>query len=132
MTAGTPPLPEGSLLIKPLFHGSSSTNPHLISDSPLGFQISFSGVGLWGKGIYFAVNAAYSHDYAYRVSEDEYCMFMAKVFVGNSKKLARNDSISSPPPGYHSVNGVTRNTKVYILYEDCLAYPSYLITYKLC
>ena len=132
-------LSEGSLLIKPLFHGSSKTNPKLIIENSIGFKVEYSREGVWGRGIYFAVNAAYSHvDYSYVVSEErrEYSMFLAKVFVGNSNKLKPDSKIKSPPPGFHTVNGILPGsgrrpgTKVYILYEDGLAYPSYLIDYR--
>ena len=132
-------LSEGSLLVKPLFHGSSKTHPSRIIEDPIGFKVEYSRVGLWGRGLYFAANAAYSHvGYSYSASEErhEYSMFLAKVFVGNSKKLDKNSDIQSPPPGYHSVNGLIQTaatrpgTKVYILYEDGLAYPSYLIDYR--
>ena len=130
-------LSEGSLLIKPLFHGSSRTDPGKIIQNSIGFKVEYSRGGLWGRGLYFAANAAYSHAYSYSVSEErhEYSMFLAKVFVGNSKKLTQDSTIQSPPPGYHTVNGVipaskiTPGTKAYILYEDGLAYPSYLINY---
>ena len=31
---------------------------------------------------------------------------------------------------YHSVNGVTGGTTVYITYDNNLAYPAYVITYR--
>jgi hypothetical protein len=48
-----------------LFHGTRSCNPYEIIESEEGFDMRFSNEGLWGKGVYFAENASYSHNYAH-------------------------------------------------------------------
>ena len=120
-----------TLLIKPLFHGSSKTDPEVIMRDDVGFKTGKSNHGMWGRGIYFAVNASYSDGYAYidKVNKGR-SIFLSNVFVGNPKFEDENREITQPPKGYHSVTGITKGTTVYILYEDGLAYPGYLINYK--
>ena len=130
---GTPDFKENTLLIKPLFHGSSDTHPDVIIRDSVGFSIEYAREGMWGRGIYFAQNAKYSHGYAHKDNDTgELSMFLSKVFVGNAKFEQRNKHLTGPPPGYHSITGIhPAGTKVYILYENGLAYPGYLIKYRL-
>ena len=49
-----------------LWHGTSSTPPDTVINS--GFNINYSNDGMWGKAIYFAVNANYScPSYSFKV-----------------------------------------------------------------
>lgn len=123
---------QNTLLIKPLFHGSSRTDPEIIMQDQVGFRTEKSSCGMWGYGIYFAVNASYSDsNYAYHDEVNKYrSIFLSNVFVGNPKFETNNRKITHPPEGYHSVTGITGGTTVYILYEDGLAYPGYVINYK--
>ena len=121
---------ENCLMIKPLFHGTKATHPHQIYEHPVGFSTEFSRAGMWGKGLYFAVNASYSHNYAFNLGNGELCMFLAQVFVGYSEVRKADSSITAPKPQFHSVQGVTNGSQIHILYENGLAYPSYLITYS--
>ena len=41
-----------------LWHGSGKTSPYEIISK--GFNINYANNGMWGKGIYFALNANYS------------------------------------------------------------------------
>ena len=50
---------------KLLFHGTSGTDPKLVYDSEEGLDMRFSNDGMWGRGIYFAVNSSYSNSYAF-------------------------------------------------------------------
>jgi hypothetical protein len=44
-----------------LWHGTSTLNPEEIyKKDGHGFSLNFGNGGLWGQGIYFAVNAFYS------------------------------------------------------------------------
>ena len=52
-------------LVKHLFHGSSRTDPKLIYESEDGLDIRFSNPGMFGTGVYFANNSAYSNTYAF-------------------------------------------------------------------
>ena len=124
---------ESSLQIKPLFHGTSDTDPDVIIEDPSGFDIKHSNRGMWGKGLYFAANASYSDEgYAHKSEGGTRSLFLAKVFVGNAKSMEAHNRIKGPPKGYHSVTGIhPGGTQVYILYENGLAYPGYLIRYTI-
>lgn len=115
-------------IMKRLFHGTRGTDPTQIMKSDEGFDMRFSNAGLWGTGIYFAENAKYSHEYAYQDYKDTAIgikqMFLAKVLIGDSISLVQNRSLKYPPyiegqeERYDSVNGITKDTKVYIVYDN--------------
>ena len=48
-----------------LWHGTRGTDPKLIYDGEVGFDIRFSAAGMWGIAIYFAKNASYSLGYSW-------------------------------------------------------------------
>ena len=51
-----------------LWHGTSSTNPKMIYESQEGFDMRYGNPDcMWGKAVYFAVNASYSYNYSYNV-----------------------------------------------------------------
>lgn len=131
---------EGRVVaLRMLFHGTSKVTPQAIIDSTAGFDPRWSQEGMWGLGAYFAVNASYSHGYAHWVNGDQNTrqMFCAMVIVGDSIELQPNRAIRLPPakpgqPGKHydSIKGQTGGSEVFILYGLNLAYPSFLITYR--
>jgi len=57
-------------LMRLLFHGTRETNPEIIYKGEEGFDFRFSKEGMFGKGIYFAEDPAYSHNYAYKVTAE--------------------------------------------------------------
>jgi hypothetical protein len=128
----------GSTRVERLFHGTSSTDPSKICDSQYGFQMQFSNNGMWGRGTYFAVNASYSNDYAFKQGSGVRQMLLCDVLVGDSKRVMPNDRTLSLPPfkdgstteRHDSVNGETRGSDVFIVYENGRAFPHYVITYK--
>ncbi|KAJ3431968.1 poly [adp-ribose] polymerase [Anaeramoeba flamelloides] len=120
-----------------------------IHSEDTGFDMRISKKGMWGKGIYFAVNASYSNHYAHKKTKSSSFFqkvtkqfFLAKVLVGDSITMAHTDSLVRPPIKntsqvlqnqiilHDSVNGVTKGSKVYIIYQNDQAYPYYLITYR--
>lgn len=128
-----------------LFHGTSNTEPALIYEGEEGFDMRHSRKGLWGRGIYFAKDAAYSaRSYAYGDGNTKQ-IFLARVITGFSKEMDADRSLRMPPvmdeedcasynvkfkgQRYDSVNGVTGDTPVYIIYNNNRAYPFYLITF---
>ena len=121
---------EQCLMIKPLFHGTKTTHPRSIYEHRVGFSMDYSNVGMWGKGLYFAVNSSYSDRFAHSLGNGEFCMFLAQVFVGYSEVRKSDNSIVGPNGRFHSVQGCTGGSQVHILYQNGLAYPSYLITYS--
>ena len=127
---------------KLLFHGTRDTDPKEIYKADFSFDMRFSRQGLWGRGNYFAVNASYSDTYAYSVhGTDKKKLLVAFVLTGLSYYSDQDSSLTMPPyrseqddPSgirrrYHSVNGVTGGSTVYITYDNNLAYPAYVITY---
>ena len=128
---------------KLLFHGTRDTDPKEIYKGDSSFDVKFSRQGLWGTGNYFAVNASYSDTYAHSVrGTDKKKLLVAFVLTGLSYYSEQDSSLKMPPyrseqddPSgirrrYHSVNGVTGGNTVYITYDNSLAYPAYVITYR--
>jgi len=53
--------------VKLLWHGTGNTDPKIIYEGEDGLDMRHGGEGcLWGKAVYFAVNASYSVSYSYR------------------------------------------------------------------
>jgi len=127
--------------VKLLFHGTSKTDPNMIYNGEKGFMMQFAAEGMWGKGTYFAEKAAYSHSYAF-ANQNIKQMFLAEVILGDSYTCASDRSLRVPPEKkarksalglqverYDSVSGETGGSKVYIVYDNNKAYPTYLISY---
>ncbi|CAM4972324.1 unnamed protein product [Rotaria socialis] len=124
-----------------LFHGTRAAPPKEIYNGEYGFDMTFCTSGLWGLGTYFAMNASYScQSYSYQLPNGKRQVFLAQVLTGdvfdykgkNDQTLRRppkkNESISDIR--YNSVAGETGGSKVYIVYENRVAYPTFLITYS--
>ena len=104
----------------------------------------FSNTGLWGRGNYFAINASYSDIYAFKIGSAVPCKQMLAAWVLTGHSFNSEPKYFTHPPyrnsddategsvrrRYDSVNGTTRGSKVYITYDNTLAYPAYLITYE--
>ena len=132
---------DGILNEELLFHGTRRNNPELIYKGSDGFDMRLSNNGMWGKGNYFAVNASYSNSYAFcSASAVMPCKKMLAAWVLTGKSFySQPHSFCHPPEmgdasqgvqrKYDSVNGQTHGSKVFITYENSLAYPGYLITY---
>jgi hypothetical protein len=52
-------------MIRVLWHGTRMTPPDQIALSENGLNINYANTGVYGNGIYFADNAAYSQNYAH-------------------------------------------------------------------
>jgi len=128
-----------------LFHGTKNTEPTLIYNGEKGFMMQFAAEGYWGRGTYFAEKACYSHHYSSIPKNDpnNRQMFLAEVIVGDAKFMKPDRSLVVPPEKpkkeassglaverYDSVTGVTGGSRVWIVYDNNKAYPTYLITYK--
>lgn len=124
--------------MKKLFHGTKSENISKINAQ--GFNRSFGGKNatVYGRGVYFAVNALYS-------SNDEYScpdpfnshkhMYLCYVLTGVSTPVEKDEKRPEPPPKrngsaelYDSVTDPDGN--MYVVFNDAQAYPAYLITFK--
>jgi len=128
---------------KRLFHGTRSTDPQIIIQN--GFDMRYSNSGMWGRGIYFAVNSSYSGTNYFSTTKDgKKQLFIASVLVGAPLECPSNNAIIHPPVNpkllekkiigkmsyYNSITGVTGGSQVFIVYSNYLAYPSYLVTYE--
>ncbi|CAF1528054.1 unnamed protein product [Adineta steineri] len=124
-----------------LFHGTRATLPSEIYNGECGFDLSYCTSGLWGLGTYFAMNASYScQSYSYGLTGGKRQVFLAQVLTGdvfdykdkNDPTLRRapkkNERISGGKR-YDSVLGETGGSKVYIVFENRVAYPTFLITF---
>ncbi|CAF0905999.1 unnamed protein product, partial [Brachionus calyciflorus] len=120
-----------------LFHGTNETSPYTIYDDLVGFDMRFSRKGMWGHGIYFAVNASYSKlGYSYKnKSEGTHSIFYARVALGDyTEQPSRPWCLPPLKPNsklrYDSIKGHTKGSDIFILYENGRAYPEYLITFS--
>ncbi|CAF2734466.1 unnamed protein product [Rotaria sp. Silwood2] len=110
---------------KRLYHGCGEKAANSIIEDC--FNRSFAGVNgtAYGVGVYFSSNAAYSHRFATPNSNQERCIFLARVLVG--KTTLGNSSIKTRPVGFDST---TDGNHIFVTYHDAQAYAEYLITYK--
>mmetsp|Transcript_24135 Transcript_24135/g.21200 ORF Transcript_24135/g.21200 Transcript_24135/m.21200 type:complete len:143 (+) Transcript_24135:1897-2325(+) len=121
-----------------LWHGTRNTHPKEIYEAfDEGFDLQYSNDGMWGRGLYFAVNASYSVSYSHTTGNTR-LMMLVKVMIGDEVKLQPTGSLRKPPlrnPNgnskvrYDSVTGFTAGSDVYILYAMRRAYPLYLVEY---
>lgn len=72
----------------------------MIYSSDEGLDMRFSREGMYGQGIYFANNALYSKDYAYKLPNlnNTFQMFLVFVLTGNQIQLDRQDKSLRMPP----------------------------------
>ena len=127
---------KGVVNEKELFHGTRSTDPVRIYDSEDGFDMRFSGNGLYGQGSYFAENSSYSDIFSFSRPSGEKQMFLAKVLTGDSANISPDSSLRMPPVKqssgglrYDSVTGISMQSRIYVIYNNDKSYPLYLITY---
>ncbi|XP_035682831.1 protein mono-ADP-ribosyltransferase PARP15-like [Branchiostoma floridae] len=122
-----------------LWHGTKKEVTDAISHN--GFNRSFSGgnVGMYGKGSYFALKAAYSTKDYYSAPDPttkHKKMFLCKVTTGEYTKgtpdLTKAPMRTDKPnlPFDSTVNDVN-NPTVFVVFHDAQAYPEYLITFKM-
>ncbi|TNV80547.1 hypothetical protein FGO68_gene7363 [Halteria grandinella] len=120
-----------------LFHGTLNTDPQLIYNSEDGLDLRFARDGLMGRGIYFAEDSAYSHDYSHYIQDlNLHQMFFAVVNIGRYKPYPHPDQTLKMPPllegsktrRYDSC--YSQGPKHFIIYDNSKQYPGYLITYR--
>lgn len=118
-----------------LFHGTDEqTVPKIVQQ---GFNRSFCGKNatLYGKGVYFARDAAYSSSTTYSRpnSRGIQHMFLCRVTVGEYCR-GRNGALAPEVRKGHQLYDTTvddtRNPSIYVTYHDAQAYPEYLIKFK--
>jgi len=125
-----------------LFHGTRSSCPSQICSSDNGFDLAFArSASMWGKGLYFAERADYSHAYSHMCPCGLNSIFVASVMLGKVVHQISNTTLCQPPQIlrnqqptgilYDSVCGFTSGSPIYVLYEHHRAYPEYIISYHI-
>ncbi|XP_043110250.1 LOW QUALITY PROTEIN: poly [ADP-ribose] polymerase tankyrase-2-like [Puntigrus tetrazona] len=129
-----------------LFHGSPFVNAIIHK----GFDERHAYIGgMFGAGIYFAVNSSKSNQYVYGIGggtgcplhKDRSCyacqrhLLFCRVTLGKSFLQFSAMKRAHSPPGHHSVTGRPSVNGLalaeYVIYRGEQAYPEYLITYQI-
>lgn len=126
-----------------LFHGTRRSKPIEIACGEDGLDVRFSKGGSWGYAIYLSESAEYAHKFAYQTTTGEKELIIAKALIGDTFDygLERNTQLKVPPIKqrdmqnmvhikYDSVAGITKNTRVYMIYDNNKTYPLYIVRYK--
>mmetsp|Transcript_99421 Transcript_99421/g.157293 ORF Transcript_99421/g.157293 Transcript_99421/m.157293 type:complete len:419 (-) Transcript_99421:105-1361(-) len=120
-----------------LFHGTNAeTVPKIIQQ---GFNRSFCGKNatMYGKGVYFARDAAYSARATYSIPDSSGIqrMFLCRVVVGEYCKGVK-DALAPDPRDktgtllYDSTVDTVKDPSIFVTYHDAQAYPDYLVYFK--
>ena len=93
-------------------------------------------------GVMLSESAEYAHKFAYQTTTGEKELIIAKALIGDTFDygLERNTQLKVPPIKqrdmqnmvhikYDSVAGITKNTRVYMIYDN-KTYPLYIVRYK--
>uniref|UniRef100_A0A8C6Y7H5 Poly(ADP-ribose) polymerase family member 12 n=1 Tax=Naja naja TaxID=35670 RepID=A0A8C6Y7H5_NAJNA len=117
-----------------LFHGTSKNHVDAICQQNFDWRICGVHGTAYGKGSYFARDAAYSDNYS-GVSSSIKTMFFAKVLVGDF--TTGKSSYLRPPAKnnqsnlfYNSCVNSLLNPSIFVIFEKHQIYPEYLIEYK--
>ena len=121
--------PENMPNRKLLFHGTRKVSPDVIyKNYDTGFDLQFANFGAYGRGLYFAVNALYSHNgFCHEIGESKWRMLLTDVFTGKSYKSDPNGNYLKAPEGFDSVEAAEA---FYVIYNNFHSYPLYLIDYQ--
>ena len=113
-----------------LFHGTRAMDPSKIyTNFDTGFDIQYANeLGAYGKGLYFAQNAHYSHLFSFKAEDGNLQMILADVFLGKSYEVATKKAFIKPPDGYDSV--FSQKDLFFVIYNNFHSYPLYLIEYR--
>lgn len=102
----------------------------------LGFLCDFITAAKYGKGVYFAVNAAYSaNGFSPADKSGLKRMYVVRVLTGRYT-VGKSSMISPPPRGsdptdcYDSLVDNQQQPSMFVIFHDDQAYPEYLITFK--
>ena len=116
-----------------LFHGTNESNVETIISQ--GFLRDFNTTSAFGKGTYFATDAAYSlrPSYASPNAAGEQTLFVARVICGESCLGCRNKLTPDLKPGltvlYESMVDSLVSPRIYVLSagSDYHSYPEFLL-----
>ncbi|XP_061447078.1 uncharacterized protein LOC133367184 [Rhineura floridana] len=124
--------PEGTQNERILYHGTWTENWYSIHE--IGFKSACRSVGIYGQGIYFAVEAGRAAFYAKPDPQGHRYMFQARVLTGEFDH--GNDKMVLPPikqggkDRYDSLVDVLIKPTIFVTFFDDHAYPEYLITFS--
>ena len=127
---------QGEDTERKLYHGTSSDNAKKICNE--GFNPIFANAGgKWGVGVYFAKNSAYSSNPSYAKPDKDQVqqMFRCRVATGKYRKgrkgMKQPDQIDDGTGKlYDSAVNRTRNPTIFVVFNENIAYPEYLISFK--
>ncbi|XP_016060547.1 PREDICTED: poly [ADP-ribose] polymerase 12, partial [Miniopterus natalensis] len=116
-----------------LFHGTNSNIVDAICQQNFDWRICGLNGTSYGKGSYFARDAAYSHHYC-KSDSKLYTMFLARVLVG---EFTRGNATFVRPPAkedqgsvfYDSCVNSMSDPSIFVIFEKHQAYPEYVIQY---
>ncbi|KAM5255444.1 protein mono-ADP-ribosyltransferase PARP12 [Ctenodactylus gundi] len=117
-----------------LFHGTSVSFVEAICQQNFDWRICGLHGTSYGKGSYFARDAAYSHHYS-KSDTHVQVMFLARVLVGD---FVRGSPIFVRPPPkenqsnvfYDSCVNSMSDPTIFVIFEKHQVYPEYLIQYS--
>ncbi|CAJ1085949.1 protein mono-ADP-ribosyltransferase PARP14-like isoform X2 [Xyrichtys novacula] len=119
-----------------LYHGTSAGSCDCIEKNKFDRAYAGQHAALFGKGVYFAVNADYSAGrYSPLDASGLKRLYVTRVLtgrytVGNSQLKAAPPRGSDPTDCYDSVVDNRQLPNMYVIFHDDQAYPEYLITFK--
>ncbi|XP_056614438.1 protein mono-ADP-ribosyltransferase PARP14-like [Triplophysa dalaica] len=115
---------------KILYHGTTEEASKAIMDTNFNRRYAGQNGTVYGVGTYFAVSASYSANPQYSIpkSDGTQLMFVARVLTG--RYTQGQGTMKAPPNNFDSVVDKTQDPTMFVVFHDCQAYPSYLITFK--
>jgi hypothetical protein len=125
---------------KTLYHGTDETTALKILNQGFnrnfGFlEVNKNALTMYGKGAYFARDAALSssHRYSKPNGAGEQSMFACRVLVGEYCQGRKDQPTPDVRQGfdlYDSTVDDVNKPSIFVVYHDGQAYPEYLITFK--
>ncbi|XP_016044606.2 protein mono-ADP-ribosyltransferase PARP12 [Erinaceus europaeus] len=117
-----------------LFHGTSASFVDAICQQNFDWRVCGLHGTSYGKGSYFARDAAYSHHYC-KSDMKSYTMFLARVLVGD---FVRGNATFVRPPAkegqgnlfYDSCVNSMSDPSIFVVFEKHQVYPEYVIQYS--
>ncbi|KAM3590232.1 uncharacterized protein V6R79_006267 [Siganus canaliculatus] len=117
-----------------LYHGTSAKACNCIERDKFDRGHAGEHAALYGKGVYFAVNANYSVRYSPADAAGLRRMYAASVLtghytVGNASMKAAPPRGSDPTDRFDSVVNNQQSPSMFVIFQDAQAYPEYCITF---
>jgi hypothetical protein len=121
-----------------LWHGTSTIDPMALIQGLNTISTQFAkDECMWGRALYFAVNASYSDSYAYKTKNETKKLLLCLVYTGDYIKQEPDRTLRQPPIRinginltYDSIKGNTSGSDIFVLYKDHRNYPHYLVEFK--